>query len=176
MDLTSFERIVADGYLDDIESLPLADLRARRAECQAVEDSLSYLRRLVQGRLDIVHAEIDRRASGAPSDLASLVAALPSILSSHVAGGSGNRLTLAQAPVDDPTMTAELDTCCPPERLGELPSLPPDTLDTIAADLTALERVVSVRRRQSFDRLDALSGELARRYRTGEATVDSLLN
>ena len=170
-----YERIVSEGYLDDLGVLSLDDLRRRRGECQGVEDSLSYLRRLVQGRLDIVHAELDRRASGAPSDLASLVAALPTILSSHVAGGSGSRLAFAEMPADDPTLTAELDQCCPLERLGQLPELDPSVLQVVADGLTLLERVVSDRRRQSFDRLDVLSGELARRYRTGEASFDALL-
>lgn len=175
MDLTAFEHIVSEGYLDDLGALSLGELRSRRAECQGVEDALSYLRRLVQGRLDIVHAELDRRASGAPSDLASLVAALPAILSSHVAGSTGNRLAYAEVPADDPTLTSELDQCCPLDRLRELPQLTLEVLQTMAGELTALERVVSDRRRQSFDRLDVLSGELARRYRTGEASVDALL-
>jgi hypothetical protein len=103
------------------------------------------------------------------------VAALPTILSSHVAGSTGNRLAYAEMPADDPTLTAELDHCCSLDRLGELPKLALEVLQTMAAELTALERVVSDRRRQSFDRLDVLSGELARRYRTGEASVDALL-
>ena len=42
-----------------------------------MEDSLSLLRRLVQGHLDIVRCEQDRRAAGESPDLASLVAVLP---------------------------------------------------------------------------------------------------
>ena len=41
--------------------------------------------------------------------------------------------------------------------------------------LTSFERRVSDDRRARFDRLDALSAELVRRYREGEATVDGLL-
>ena len=37
------------------------------------------------------------------------------------------------------------------------------------------EQRVSHDRRERFDRLDALSAELVRRYRDGEASVDSLL-
>src|SRR5438045_1013929 len=36
-------------------------------------------------------------------------------------------------------------------------------------------REVSSTRRQLFDRIDALQGEITRRYRTGEASVESLL-
>ena len=41
--------------------------------------------------------------------------------------------------------------------------------------LTAFERRVSDDRRERYERLDALSAELVRRYRDGEASVDGLL-
>ncbi len=41
--------------------------------------------------------------------------------------------------------------------------------------LDALEQEISGRRRALFDRIDALQTELTRRYRTGEASVDTLL-
>src|ERR671921_714408 len=53
------------------------ELRAKRAESQRVEVGLSYLRRLAQGRLDIVAAEVRRRVEGAaPRDSDTLVAGL----------------------------------------------------------------------------------------------------
>ena len=50
----------------------------------------------------------------------------------------------------------------------------PATLDQhlLAADL---ERQVSERRQALFTRIDALQAELTRRYKTGEASVESLL-
>jgi hypothetical protein len=41
--------------------------------------------------------------------------------------------------------------------------------------LSDLEHAVSARRRSLHERIDALQSELTRRYKTGEATVDSLL-
>ena len=41
--------------------------------------------------------------------------------------------------------------------------------------LQAYERRVSDLRRALFDRIDAIENELTRRYRTGEASVDTLL-
>ena len=43
--------------VDDVTTLSMDELRAKRAESQAIETGLSYLRRLAQGRLDIVAAE-----------------------------------------------------------------------------------------------------------------------
>ena len=45
----------------------------------------------------------------------------------------------------------------------------------MADALAALEVKVSGYRHDLFERIDALQAEITRRYKTGEATVDSLL-
>src|SRR5207248_3020246 len=73
--------LLAPGYLEGLTKIPIDELRARRQECQTVEGSLSYLRRLVQGRLDIVLAELNRRREGGEaSDLSDIIDHLPEIL------------------------------------------------------------------------------------------------
>ena len=70
---SELDRILDPGYLGDLASLPMNDVRAMRAECQEVETGLSYLRRLVQGRLDIVGVERQRRRDGGePGELSAL--------------------------------------------------------------------------------------------------------
>ena len=63
----------------------------------------------------------------------------------------------------------------PNRRLGVEPTPFDDELSGLEHELTAFERRVSDDRRDRYDRLDALSAELVRRYREGEATVDGLL-
>src|SRR5690606_19399725 len=64
------EQLTAPAYLAGLTDVPLERVRAMRAECQAVENALSYVRRLAQGRLDIVGAELERRREGGdPADL-----------------------------------------------------------------------------------------------------------
>jgi anti-sigma-K factor RsiG len=48
-------------------------------------------------------------------------------------------------------------------------------LDALSAALEAFEHDRSHERHELFNRLDALSAELVRRYRDGEASVDGLL-
>jgi hypothetical protein len=72
-------------------------------------------------------------------------------------------------------VTDELDAICDATRLAHLPDLDTAELAQLAAELTALEAVVSARRHLVFERLDALAAELTRRYRTGAASVDALL-
>jgi prophage DNA circulation protein len=163
LDLATFERISEPDYLEGLTSRPLGDLRSMRAECQTVEDTVSFLRRLVQGHLDIVRFEQERRAAGQPADLAALVAGLPHLLSEHVLGERTSRVRGLPAPAD-PTVTDELDAICDATRLAHLPDLDTAELAQLAA-----------RRHLVFERLDALAAELTRRYRTGAASVDALL-
>src|SRR3954447_1105561 len=69
------DRITAPGFREGLPDLSLHDLRARRDECLAEREYLSLLRRLVQGRLDILLAEGERRRRGdEPSSLVEHVA------------------------------------------------------------------------------------------------------
>src|SRR3546814_16250740 len=73
--------LLDSSYLGDLAERSIGDVRAMRAECQEVESGMSLLRRLVQGRLDIVGLELRRRASGAvPEDASDLIAHLPEVL------------------------------------------------------------------------------------------------
>ena len=54
---------------DDLSECSLADLRVIRDGYQEVENGLSYARRIVQGRLDTVAVELDRRGDGGEADL-----------------------------------------------------------------------------------------------------------
>jgi hypothetical protein len=60
----------------------------------------------------------------------------------------------------------------PPSRLEELQGT---ELTVASAALDGLEKPLSSPRRVVFDVLDRPQQELVRRYRTGDATVDSLL-
>jgi hypothetical protein len=53
----------------DLSGLSTAQLRERRGEAIAEEADLSYLRRLLHGRIDIIAAELRARAAGDESPL-----------------------------------------------------------------------------------------------------------
>lgn len=123
-------------------------------------------RRVVQGRLDVVRAEVDRRRRG---ELASDASQLLGGLRDALSGDSG----AASGPVADEFVDlGELDA---DDSLANLPDLSDGGLEDALARLQDAEGVLSLRRRRLFDRIDALAEELTRRYRTGEASVDSLL-
>lgn len=174
---TELDRILAPGYLDGLDQLSMADLRELRGECQAVETQLSYLRRMVQGRHDIVVGELARRRGGAEGqDLGDLVDRLPSILADRIHAPGPGRLPTGMEPGDlDGRLVdrlAQITDRVPIEAPGEGAAA---ELEAAAADLEVLEREVSSLRRQLFDHIDALQAEITRRYRDGDARVDDLL-
>lgn len=170
------ERVLADDYLGDLPAQPIDAIRAMRDECRTIEDTVSYLRRMIQGRLDIVTADVRRRADGgSPIDLGTLIEQLPDILSDKGSTGGPGRLPTGTMAPDDEGLTDELDSVAGPDILGHLAALSDDAVADVAGKIGDLERRVSGSRRGLFGRIDALNGELARRYGTGEADVAALL-
>jgi hypothetical protein len=168
--------VIDPGYLEGLEGWPLDDVRSRRDEATEIETGLSYLRRIVQGRLDIVMAEEQHRQQGDQADVSALVEELPAILSGNVHAPGLGRLPTILAPGDmDSVLERRLEEVLPAVRLAAVHELSEAELRRAAQDLTEFERSVSTQRRAVLDVLDRLQDEIVRRYRTGEATVDSLL-
>jgi hypothetical protein len=172
------DRILANAYLDDIEGRSLGDIRSMRTECQEAEVALSYLRRLVQGRLDIVHAYLEHAGSDEPPDLSALVEELPGILSAGPGRppGPGHLPQLLTPDTEESGLTAELDAVLDADQLAGLADLDRGQLQGLAERLEAVERRVSSDRRALHERIDTLQAELVDRHKTGRATVDGLLS
>jgi anti-sigma-K factor RsiG len=169
------DRVLQDDYVGDLGARPIEDIRAMRDETKVVEDSVSFRRRMIQGRLDIVAADLRRRAEGgSPIDVGTLVEQLPDILSDRVHGGGAGRLPTGLVPPDD-DLTDDLDRVAGPDTLGHLADLSDEAVADLARALGELERQVSDARKGLFGRIDALNAELARRYGTGEADPSGLL-
>jgi hypothetical protein len=162
--------------VDDLTALSMDELRARRAAAQTTEVGLSYLRRLAQGRLDIVAAEQRRRAEGgAPLDHDHLVAGLSDILGDHLMAPGNGRLPQLLGPDLDEVDSSSLDAIAGPSRLAHLADLADTDLVELLEKLAAYESDVSSRRRGLFEQIDALQAEITRRYKSGEASVETLL-
>lgn len=171
------DELLDPAFAADIHSLSMEEVRNKRAECQAVESALSYLRRMIQGRLDIVMAEAQRRRDGGSGDLADLVDRLKDILSENVHAPGLGRLPsrIDPGPISD-ELQAELDAAADPERLASITDLDDAEVEQVVSSLRALETDISARRRQMHELIDTFQDEIVRRYKSGEATVDSLLS
>lgn len=168
------------SYVADLESLTMDELRSRRTACQALEVGLSYQRRMAQGRLDLVGAEQNQRAGGASAPhigdgTEEMVHQLSGILADRGRAPGVGRLPRLMAPDVEDVDTAELDAIAGPGALSSLADLDDDALAVLVDRFSTYERAVSDQRHQLHTRIDAFQAEIARRYRTGEATVESLL-
>ena len=154
----------------DPTTLGLDELRTLRAEMQQRDDVVSYARRVAQARLDLVTSEMARRKSdGEVSD------EVTDVLSQHLTGGPARPPRPAEDLSDD-ALSLELDAICREYHYGRVEDLDEAELSELAEAIEGFEQRVSHDRRARFDRLDALSAELVRRYRDGEADVDTLLD
>jgi len=155
----------------DPAGLSLTDLRALRQQLQHEDDIVSYARRVAQARFDLVNTELSRRDAGPDADLNAQIGV---VLSQQLTGGPARPPRPTEDLSDNP-LADELDAVCAEFHFGRLEKLDNTELDSLADAISEFETKVTSDRRERFDRLDALSAELVRRYRDGEANVDSLL-
>ncbi|MFE1438327.1 AmfC protein [Streptomyces sp. NPDC058739] len=149
--------------------LSLPELRALRRDAQRDEADLSYVRRLLQGRIDILRAELAR-----PGEV-SVVARLSEILTDGPARqrSSARHVTLGTPHGEEYRRLAE--EMLAEVELSDLAARTDIELNAAMGRLVRYEREVSRRRAGLQGTTDACSAEIARRYRDGEAQVDDLL-
>ncbi|MCX5392164.1 ABC transporter substrate-binding protein [Streptomyces sp. NBC_00094] len=155
----------------DLGALRLPELRALRREAQSDEADLSYVRRMLQGRIDILRAELARRTDPEARVVDRLSEILADVPSRHRT--SARHVTLSTPRGEEyRRLAAEMLS---EVELSDLTARTDEELHTAMGRLAGYEQQVS-RRRQHLQRTaDDCSGEIARRYREGEAQVDDLL-
>ncbi|MEY7973654.1 aerial mycelium formation protein [Saccharomonospora xinjiangensis] len=168
------DRVLAADYVRDLDRLPMSALRERRDEAAQEETDLSYLRRLLHARIDIVKAEQQRRASGGQT---SVVDQLTAILADNALGpatGSGRHQTLEPSRAGEYRRSAE--ALVGDADLSDVTSLSDGKLAEALDSYREQERSVSKRRREVQIVVDSFNAEIARRYALGTASVDELLD
>ncbi|MFE5209065.1 aerial mycelium formation protein [Streptomyces sp. NPDC056600] len=167
--------------LAPVAGLPMAEIRALRRRALAEETDLSYLRRLLQGRIDILRAELGRRGPGGGAgqgpavELGPVMERLPEILRDAPARHpSSARHVTFSAPRSE-EYRREAAGMLDEVGLSDLAARTDVELRVALARLVRHERGVSSRRQDLQRTADACGAELARRYREGEAQVDDLL-
>ncbi len=164
------ERIVEPEYLEGLEDRELRDLRLMRDECREGETEVSFERRLCQGRIDILSAELDRRYGRQEDDL---VARLPQILAGDELQGDDKPLP-ERAPDFSIPRNADIPRRRVEEIVGEqtlarMATVPSDEIKAIIESLARHERDLSERRHAIHEVMDRIQSEIVRRYTSGEA-------
>ncbi|MGD0942850.1 MAG: hypothetical protein ABR972_01025 [Acidimicrobiales bacterium] len=191
------DRLLDPELTNGLEAVPVDELRLRRDACQRAEVALSYVRRVLQGELDIVAAELEARGRGVRGDTGRLIEDLPTILAGSgasspapvhaheprltmagVAEGWTEQSDLALEELVVEVLTAEMKGDA--ARHGVLPganlgAFGDEELRMLAQSLLAAETSVSTRRRALHDQIDHLQAAIVHRYKVGAADPDSLL-
>ena len=168
------DRVLAEDYLDGLAEAPLADVRSLRGEAEQEEVDLSYLRRLIQGRLDVLRAELNRREGTGQGDLVEGLAQILADEPRSPARGLGRHSNVEPSRVDShrryvEALVADVD-------LSDVSARTPDDLAHAMRVLSEEEQKLSGKRRDVQKVMDACSAEITRRYRDGEADVSALLS
>ena len=157
----------------DLTELSLEDLRVARRRAEKDEQDLSYVRRLLHGRIDIIKAEVRRREGSGDE----LIASLPSILADTPSGGKqpqGRHISIDDADLNHP-VAQEAHNALGSLSTRSLSAVSDEALVLAIESLTAHERSVSEARTLLHKKIDGMGSELTRRYREGSAQVDDLL-
>lgn len=167
------DRVLDEGFLDGLVDMPVEDVRERRRDAEQEEVDLSYLRRLLHGRIDLVKAEIRRRDPAYAGG--SVIDELTAILTDPrpTTRGLGRHLTIEPSRVDEHRRAVE--ALVADAFISDVGGRSDDELDAALERLTTAEADVSAVRKQVQHVADALSDELGRRYREGVASIDELL-
>lgn len=166
--------VLEPEYLEDISDIDLDELRRRRHTAEDVETQISYYRRLIHGRMDLLNFELRRRGG---EEERTLLEALPEILASGMILGNEPNLRHIETMPPIPTSTGRrlIDKIMDDGVLTQLPDLGDDEVTEAIDRLGEVEKQLSVQRKQLHLVIDALQDEIVSRYRSqqDEATVTS---
>lgn len=169
--------IICDpAFLSDLATLDTGELRMRRTMCAELGRELSFYRRLLHGRIDLVAFERRRRAG---DEGRTLLEALPEILG-DAAGPPEGHAAVTSFDVIPPNVPQpgrrRLDHLLDDDLLTRLDTIDDGELIRFDTALRGEEREVSRQRTTVHEAHDALGEELRRRYRAGLTSVDELLD
>jgi hypothetical protein len=165
------DEILDPAFASDLGGLPSEDLRRRLSDSWDIEGELSYVRRLLHGKLDILRAELERRGredggtGTEPMDLLTDAFKRPAGAS---APSRGSRPRLPS----EASQTAgrrRAERILSEAHLARLPDLDADQIGGAVERLVGAEREVSDERRRVHAVIDALTAELMQRYKSGLA-------
>ena len=171
--IRDLQRVLEPSYVGGLADAPIEQIRAMRAECTELENGASFVRRLAQGRLDLLGEEATRRADGAGGNLGELVSGLAGLMSESVRAAGSGRLDQQLDPPEAVVgpLTAALDARVGPSVIMAVAELGDDELSAARQALQDFEEELSSARRSLHRAIDVLNAELARRIALGESSA-----
>ena len=158
------DKIREPSFVEGLSDLSLEDVRARRDDCMAEREYLSLLRRLLQGRAEILKAEAESRAGG---DTAPLVDRLAQILADddHPVTSRGEAVRVAVPEEEMLLARRRVERLAADSKLSDPTALNDEELGAAIDALATEEEGISQARREVIGILDQVQDELKRRYK-----------
>jgi hypothetical protein len=173
------DRVLGPDFLTGLPTMPVDVLRRRRREAEGEEGDLSYLRRLLHGRIDIVQAEQARRERARAAEVTpgAVIDELPAILGGvpRSARPFGRVRHVGLEPPRGDRSRRRVERLVANVDLSDVAARTDDELARVLRTYQAEERHVSDVRNRVQGVLDEFSAELARRYAEGEAAIADVL-
>jgi hypothetical protein len=159
------DRISEASYVDGLAELSIDQIRERRDECLAEREYLSLLRRLVQGRAEILQAELAGRSGD--GDAGSLIDRLSTILAGdEVQGPARGEAVKVGVPEEEMLLARRrVERLVADAGISDPSSLSDADLAQAVDTLVTEEREVSHSRSLVIGVLDTVQDELKRRYK-----------
>jgi hypothetical protein len=167
------DRVLDPAFTEGLTERALDEVRTRRDDAAQEETDLSFLRRLLHARIDIVRAEQKRRAEGGS---VAVVEQLVTILSANAVGpatGQGRYSTVEPSRAE--AHRRHVEALVSDVDLSDVGSLSDERLAEALRTYQSEEVSVSARRREVQVVMDKLNAEIVNRYQGGSASVDDLL-
>jgi len=150
-------------FLADLAEISVKELRTRRDLADTVETELSYYRRLLHGRLDLLAFEQRRRRG---EETRSLIDALPEILTGRdKTGGAKGRHLSTELPYLPLKGKRHLDRILGNDLMIRMSEMTEEELSEASNELTELETEISGLRQEVQVVLDRLQTAVIARYK-----------
>jgi len=164
------DRVLNPAFLEGLADLDIAELRVRRNDARSEEEELSFKRRMLQGRLEVLAASANQAASDSADLVKDIVAALTSGTSAGGTTGGNARAVSLDPPVvgeEEARGRRYLERLLRDVDWSTLSQEGSDRMEEITGVLREQEELISASRTQVHRVIDALTAELGRRYREG---------
>jgi hypothetical protein len=158
------DQVLGEGFAEGLDRLDEEDVHRRRDLARAELEYLSFLRRLLQGRRDILRDEQERRRTG--GEPIPVVERLVHVLSEGGRGPSRGDAPRVPLPGEEVSQARRrVERLASDTSLSDLDSLSDEDLEEAAVRLEGEERAVSDTRARVIEVHDVLQDEVKRRYR-----------
>lgn len=166
------DRVLDPDFIQGLGALEMEELRRRRDLCRAEREYLSLVRRLLQGRRDILQAELERRRTG--DRTGSIVDQLAATLADAAVGPSRGEAPVVTIPEEELTLARRrIERLLSDARLSDLDGMSDEELETAVSRIDEEERAISEARGRVFGVHDALQEELKGRWRERVQRMES---